>query len=499
MKRIKYRKRRIPKYFYLISIGLFLFLGVGYSTLNSTFGVEGSLATTTNTWDIRFKNIDYSLDNVATASTVAITNNTSLSFDVTLSNPGDKYEFTFDIENEGNLDAMIKSVEMDDLTETQKGYLTYSLTYSDGTEISEGDLLKVSEIRNAHFLVEYKRLLDTDIYPENDTVLNLGITINYYYPMEEKYNVSLDLGGTISNYRVSNLEQQLVINDLEVSNDYKFAICDNGVRADINSQNKLVLNNVKSDATCTLKTDLSSLPYNANVTVTLIRDVTQSSIVYGQAGRIYDLNGKTWTFTVTGDYALYNYGGTLSIKDSVGTGQVISSNKYLIYNNGTLNILGGTYTHNYADSDGAVVYATGTINLANSSFSSENSPAIYIKAFNTSYNNSEESLVNINRSNVESENSVGIITDCAYSEIHVKNSTIDAATNAIDLGATKASHLYLCNSTITNATNDFFISNSGISKLFYSSNTTFTNNTHVPTTLSQFSTNAILSSDACAE
>ena len=100
-----------------IYIGLFLLLivgvSLGYSALKTTLNINGSTKINKNSWVVHFKNL-----NVTTGSflnennnTVLLSeNDTKLTYTVTLKEPGDFYEFTVDIANDGSLDALLEDV-----------------------------------------------------------------------------------------------------------------------------------------------------------------------------------------------------------------------------------------------------------------------------------------------------------------------------------------------------------------------------------------------------
>lgn len=502
MKRRKYRKRRVPRYLYVISLGMFLSLGVGYSTLNSSFGMEGALTTSANTWDIHFENLQYAEDNV-TASPVTITNNSTLSFDVTLTNPGDKYEFTFDIENEGNLDALIHEIEMPNLTDVQKKYLIYSLTYDDGTEIHEGDLLKPSEVKTVRVFIQYKNLRYEESYPENDIYLSLTMAINYYFPQQEKYNVTLDYGGTQSNYFTSNTEQRIEINDLEIANEYKVVACNNGAVANLNGNGKLVINNIKSDTVCRLETSLKNAITNignGKSNVVILRDDTTSDnnvSINSTQDITLNLNGKEYIIDGSSDSTPFAYVyGNLTVEDLAGNGSLKTLDQTLFNvtgNTAELNIKSGAYSRENSSTTGGLIFSNYTngaiINLKDSTFTSDNSATL-------NFNGTVD--VNINNCNIENETTY-VFAPSSYlssSIININNSVLTTPAIAITFGQ-GINYMYLCNSTIENATQDFSFVPYNATKVFYSNDVIFSNQTNVPTLNYGYSLYTIESTFAC--
>ena len=174
--------RRKSKKYYIILI-LLLLLGVtfGYAVLNSTLNINGKSTVQKNTWDVHFENIQVKEGSVTATVDPVISNNTSISnFEITLDKPGDFYEFTVDVVNDGSIDAMIDSVtKTHDLTTAQQKYLNYVIEYQNKEQITTKQLVKASEFVRLKVRVEYKKDITASDLPQNIETLNLGFTVNY--------------------------------------------------------------------------------------------------------------------------------------------------------------------------------------------------------------------------------------------------------------------------------------------------------------------------------
>ena len=236
----KYRKRKIPKYFFIISFALFLFIGVGYSLIYSNLNLQGNVTVSKNNWDIKFQNPVFDTGSIS-SPTPTITNGTNMSMNVTLTNPGDKYAFTVDLINNSSLPALIKTISMTNLTDEQKGYLRYTVEYSDGSTLELNDLIKAKETKKVHILLEYKKLRATDLYPTSNVNLTLNIAINFYLP-EESYNtVTLIKNGSTKKIKVSNLVQEVTLTDFPVESTDQVIACNNGVEPSTDANDNIVL------------------------------------------------------------------------------------------------------------------------------------------------------------------------------------------------------------------------------------------------------------------
>lgn len=104
---------------------------------------------------------------------------TDINLNTELTTPGDYTEFLVDITNNSNKIAKIDTIEKTGLTEQQKKYLDYSITYLNGKEVKVGDIFKAGETKTAKVRVEYLRDISEDDLPKTDEniVYNFNITM----------------------------------------------------------------------------------------------------------------------------------------------------------------------------------------------------------------------------------------------------------------------------------------------------------------------------------
>ena len=109
MIKMRRNNKQMTTYFILFSL---LLIGVVYAILQANLQINGTAMIQSNTWDIHFDNIQVNENSVSigendSAATIDSENNCKVDFEVTLSIPGDFYEFTIDVVNAGTIDGMI--------------------------------------------------------------------------------------------------------------------------------------------------------------------------------------------------------------------------------------------------------------------------------------------------------------------------------------------------------------------------------------------------------
>ena len=135
---------------------LLLLLGVtiGFAALATTLKINGTTGINSNTWNVYWENKSVNVESVsqATPTLSAETGKTALTiatWNVTLNIPGDFYEFTINAVNAGTIDAMISEAGVvttyeannQNTPSTLPEYISYSVTYEDGTAIDAYHLL----------------------------------------------------------------------------------------------------------------------------------------------------------------------------------------------------------------------------------------------------------------------------------------------------------------------------------------------------------------------
>ena len=168
------RRKVRSKNLKLLLVLLLMIVTVGYATLTTNLTINGTSKINNSTWNVHFNN-----PSAATTGSVSIDSNdntqyaarkdsaTQVSYSVLLSEPGDFYEFTVEVENEGSIDAMIDEITstiqigsgtVQNITsQTLPAWLNYTVTYSDGIPIAPKQKLDHGTTENYKVRVEFKR------------------------------------------------------------------------------------------------------------------------------------------------------------------------------------------------------------------------------------------------------------------------------------------------------------------------------------------------------
>ena len=192
----------------IVIILLVLFLGLGYAYLTTTLNINGTTDVDSNTWNIYWDNVQVTSGSVTGTQVTQMptidTNKTTVSFQIRLKEPGEYYEFTVDATNDGTIDAMIDTITK---TNNIPDYLYYIVTYEDGIEIEQNQLLKANTTEKYKVRVEYRTNINPNQLPSTAQSLNLSFSVTYIQADANSsppritlftYNNSLPIGQSIT-------------------------------------------------------------------------------------------------------------------------------------------------------------------------------------------------------------------------------------------------------------------------------------------------------------
>ena len=166
----------------LLLVAILLLLTVGYAYLSTNLNITGTSTINSSNWNVYFDNVQVTAGSVTATTPVIDTAKTAVTYEVTLNKPGDFYEFTVDVKNDGSIDAMVESVSSklnnSEIT-TLPDYLDYSVTYDDGREVYSKQKLSSSSKETYKIHIGYKKDITANQLPGEAQTLSLSFTTKY--------------------------------------------------------------------------------------------------------------------------------------------------------------------------------------------------------------------------------------------------------------------------------------------------------------------------------
>lgn len=165
----------------LILIVLLVCITVGFSVLGSTLNINGTSTINVPGWDVHFANVNISSGSVnATTAPSITTDGLSINYAVSLEQPGQYYEFTVQIVNNGTMDAELSAAPvLSGVSTAQDVYTNYTLVYADNNTVPRaGDLIRAGNSRTIKVRVMFDNVSANQL-PTTSQVLNLGASMEY--------------------------------------------------------------------------------------------------------------------------------------------------------------------------------------------------------------------------------------------------------------------------------------------------------------------------------
>ena len=180
MKNNKKKERSII----ILLIVAVLLMTVGFALYEQTLNITGSVTVKGKPWNVHYVNDDITETQGSVAANPKSVNDTDFSFTVTLNKPGDFYEATVKVKNEGTIGAVLKKIRLSPtLTAEQQNYLSYSVTY-DGTAYTASNEnlnleLAAGATKNVVVRINYIQPESASQLPSNDVTFTLDGHFDY--------------------------------------------------------------------------------------------------------------------------------------------------------------------------------------------------------------------------------------------------------------------------------------------------------------------------------
>ena len=155
-----------------------LTLTLAYAALSVTLNIQGNANIVASSWNLYLDNVK--VEDGSVSANAPIVSGVSLSFGAALTNPGDYYEFTVDVVNDGTIDAMINGItKTPELTTEQKKYLNYIVEYENGESITTKQLVESKGLVRLRVKVEFRKDISISDLPSSSMTLNSSFSVNY--------------------------------------------------------------------------------------------------------------------------------------------------------------------------------------------------------------------------------------------------------------------------------------------------------------------------------
>lgn len=167
-------------------------IGISFAMVTTSLDIKGKMKMASANWNVHFENLQQAkLSGTAIEmdKPSIIDDSTSIvNVNVKLQQPSDSVSYSFDVVNDGGLDAELSSYQIADPVCIGKGEkaledaktvcenIKYELTYEDGSKMNVGDALKTSQKKTLKLKLSF---IGTQLPLNEVDVSNLSIALSY--------------------------------------------------------------------------------------------------------------------------------------------------------------------------------------------------------------------------------------------------------------------------------------------------------------------------------
>ena len=176
----------------ILLLVILLAVTVGFALISTTLKIRGLGGVSGQIWDIHWdsNSVLVNQESTSTQEPTVSQDELTVSYNVELELPGDFYEFTIDAVNEGTIDGMVAVESItpvitddNDQPATLPEYINYSVTYDDGEEIEQYQLLRKRVDASTPTREKIKVRIEYDeeatTVPEEDLTYKIDVEIPY--------------------------------------------------------------------------------------------------------------------------------------------------------------------------------------------------------------------------------------------------------------------------------------------------------------------------------
>ena len=168
---MKKTKRRLSV---IVLLLLLMSVTIGYSALSSNLDITGTSKISNAKWDVHFDEPTVTTGSVTATNPPELSNeDLSITYSVVLTTPGDFYEFTVDVVNDGTVPAI------SGVSPAQDVYTNYTFTHANGSAVAAGETIAAGNSASFKVRVEFDRNIAAADLPQSEQTMNLTVSMNY--------------------------------------------------------------------------------------------------------------------------------------------------------------------------------------------------------------------------------------------------------------------------------------------------------------------------------
>ena len=162
-------------------------MSVGFALSDISLSLTGDTTLKSSSWNVKFKSNSFTSNTGSETATNIEVTNTTVTYDITLNEVGDIFDYDIVVENLGTFDAKLKTITITDIS-AHSDYLSFKVNYNNkvytapsNTIASEdaNTLLATTGTETINLKAEYLKPEDASKLPSEDKNITITVTLVY--------------------------------------------------------------------------------------------------------------------------------------------------------------------------------------------------------------------------------------------------------------------------------------------------------------------------------
>lgn len=181
------RKSNVQTFIIIMLIITIVVMSVGFALADIDLTLTGDTTIKSSSWNVKFQDNSFVNNPGSEIANNIVVNNTTVTYDITLSEVGDIFDYNIVVENLGSFDAKLKTITLTDIS-SHSDYLSLQVIYNNKIYTNPTNII-LSEDANTliaktgeetiNLKTEYLKPEDASKLPADDKNITITITLVY--------------------------------------------------------------------------------------------------------------------------------------------------------------------------------------------------------------------------------------------------------------------------------------------------------------------------------
>lgn len=160
-------------------------MSIGFALTDINVTLTGDTTVKSSSWNVHFQEDSFTANTGSVTASNVVVNDTTVTYDITLEEVGDVFDYDIIVKNSGTFDAKLKTITITDVS-SHSDYLNFAVNYN-GTSYSSSTntvsnataLTALTGTETINLRAEYLKPEDPAKLPAEDENITISVTLVY--------------------------------------------------------------------------------------------------------------------------------------------------------------------------------------------------------------------------------------------------------------------------------------------------------------------------------